>query len=93
MLGDFGVRRKGEFEGVSFIPSPVFATKVLGLEGVEDIIKPWDRSNRLIVGVFEVDGVQVELVRILKRNLGSFVPSCKGGDGWRENMGQKSGKI
>lgn len=23
----------------------------------------------------------------------AFVPSCEGGDGRRENMGQKSGKI
>jgi hypothetical protein len=34
------VRGYGEFEGVSFKPRPVFAAKVLGLDGVEDIIKP-----------------------------------------------------
>jgi hypothetical protein len=38
LFGDLGVRGNGEFEGVSFNPRPVFAAKVLGFEGVEDII-------------------------------------------------------
>jgi hypothetical protein len=40
LFGDRGVRGYGEFESVSFKPRPVFAAKVLGLDGVEDIIKP-----------------------------------------------------
>lgn len=35
-----GVRGKGEFEGLTFKPSPVLAAKVLGLTVVEDIIDP-----------------------------------------------------
>jgi len=41
LFGDRGVRGWGEFEGVSFNPRPVFATKVVrGFVGVDDIIKP-----------------------------------------------------
>tara|TARA_R110002060_G_scaffold19521_3_gene26635 strand:+ start:1939 stop:2316 length:378 start_codon:yes stop_codon:yes gene_type:complete len=38
--GERGVRGKGEFEGVSLRPSPVFAANVRGFEGVEAMIKP-----------------------------------------------------
>lgn len=40
LFGERGVRGKGEFEGVSFSPKPVFAAKVRGFDGVEDIVKP-----------------------------------------------------
>jgi hypothetical protein len=37
LFGDLGVRGY-ELEGVSLSPRPVFAAKVLGLAGVEDIV-------------------------------------------------------
>ena len=40
LFGERGVRGYGEFEGVSLSPSPVFAAKVLWVDGVEDMIKP-----------------------------------------------------
>lgn len=40
MNGERGVRGKGELEGVSLRPRPVFAAKVRGFDGVEFIVEP-----------------------------------------------------
>ena len=45
LFGDRGVRGYGEFDGVNLSPRPVFAAKVLGLAGVEDIISHERRVN------------------------------------------------
>lgn len=47
LLGDLGVRGNGElFEEVSRSPKPVFAAKVLGFDGVEDILSHEPRVER-----------------------------------------------
>lgn len=45
LYGDFGIRRKGDVDGASLSPRPVFV--VLGLEGVEVIVKPWSKWQRV----------------------------------------------
>ena len=64
LLGDRGVRRKGELFGVSLRPSPVFAMNVVrGLEGVDAMIKPCKRS----IEEYRIGGMDSVFIEVLAR--------------------------
>ena len=74
LFGDRGVRGWGEFEGVSFNPRPVFATKVVrGFDGVDDIIKPWECVNWDQCSTLEAIRDQRQTICVFKETIGCVV--------------------